>query len=513
MRQPNTNYYAIEWERLYDRILTIKPLPEEGREERRARAKDDRFFFARTYLPHYFDREFGKMHRELAAFIDGLDGWPGLAIMARDHGKTSLCTVNETLWRLLEGHSKFAIVGSEVKDRAEQLARLVRLELEANARIKQDYGEQKSFNQWEEGDFVLRNGAVVRALGRGSAWRGHIYRARRPDWVVIDDLESKKNVRNPKMVQERIEWLRAEVFPAVKMDGGQLLIVGNKFSKRSALARLAENKEGEYRFRVFEAGAELRNGSPAWPQKFSPENLKKMREIMGLANYAAEMLNKPTDEGVLVKEDWIKWISPDAVPSIGTLRVHGFLDPSATASEASDFKALVTVGVAEDGMRYVLDSWIRRASPKEMLNAVYDHFKRFRHERIGMEKNMLHDFLRDSVRDAERRYGYAVPWQAVLHSENKELRISRIGPSFERQDEWCFVRGSDNETLVEQLCFYGSPGMNDDGPDALAGCEEMRACAWRAAGVPAAEKRNWLDDYQATSRDILGAQPGRMALR
>lgn len=513
-RGTSLNFYMQEWERQYERILSVKPLPEEGREERIKRATADRFYFAKTYLPHYFDCEFGKMHRDLGAFIDGLEGWPGLAIVSRDHGKTSLCTVSETLWRLLTGRSKFAIIGSEVKNRAKQLARLPRLELEANARIAQDFGEQRTLGQWEEEDFVLRNGAVVRALGRGSAWRGHIYRANRPDWVVIDDLESRKNVRNPKMVLERINWLRAEVFPAVKMDGGQLLIAGNKFSKRSAIARLAENKEGEYRFKVFEAGAELPDGSPAWPEKFTLENLKKMRAFMGPTNYGAEMLNRPTDEGVLVKGGWIKWILPDEIPSIGTLRVHGFLDPSATATEASDFKALVTVGIAEEGMRYVLDSWIQHASPKEMINAVYDRFQRFRHERIGMEKNMLHDFLRDSVRDGERRHGYAVPWQAVLHSENKELRISRIGPSFERQDEWCFVRGSDNETLVEQLCFYGDPGVNDDGPDALAGCEEMRSSAWRPAGMPADDKKDdYLQSYQATKQDILGIRPERTALR
>jgi len=502
-----------EWERLYDRILAVKPLPEEGREERVKHASADRFFFARTYLPHYFDCEFGKVHRDLGDFIDGLDGWPGLAILWRDGGKTSFCTVSETLWRLLTGRSKFTIIGSEVKDRAVQLARLPRLELEANARIIQDFGEQRTLGQWEEEDFVLRNGAVVRALGRGSPWRGHIFRANRPDWVVIDDLESRKTVRNPKMVQERIDWLRSEVFPAVKMDGGQLLILGNRFSKRSAISRLAENKEGEYRFKIFEAAAELPDGSPAWPERFSPEDLEKKREIMGPAIYAAEMLNRPTDEGVLVHDEWIRWIEPDEVPSRQALRVYGFLDPSATAKESSDFKALVTVGIDEDGMRYVLDSWLRKTSPKPTMDAVYTHFALYRHERIGMEENMLHDFLRESVKEAERRHRYAVPWQGVVHSENKELRVSRLGPSIER-GEWRFVRRGDNEKLVEQLLFFGEPGVNDDGPDALAGCEEMRSHAWRPAGMPAPEgTTDFLGGLQTTKRDILGARPGGMALR
>lgn len=506
------NYYTREWERLYDRILAVKPLPEEGREERVKRASADRFFFAKTYLPHYFDCEFGKMHRDLGKFIDQLEGYPGLAIVGRDHGKTSFCTVSETLWRLLTGRSKFTIIGSEVKDRAVQLARLPRLELEANARIIQDFGEQRTLGQWEEEDFVLRNGAVVRALGRGSPWRGHIYRANRPDWVVIDDLESKKNVRNPKMVQERIDWLRAEVFPAVKMDGGQLLIVGNMFSSRSAIARIAQNKEGEYHFKVFKASGEFPDGSPAWPERFSKKDLAKKREIMGLAAYGAEILNRPTDEGLIVKDEWIRWIMPDELPSRRTLRVFGFLDPSPTAKESSDFKALVSVAFAEDGKRYVLDSWIRKVTPKPMVDAVYQRFLLLRHERIGIEENMLHDFLRESVQDAERRHGFDIPWQGVVHTENKEIRISRLGPSIERS-EWVFVKGGgDNELLVEQLLFFGEPGVNDDGPDALAGCVEMRQGAWCPAGAPASEKRDWLGGLNATKQDILGV-PRRMELR
>ena len=247
------------------------------------------------------------------------------------------------------------------------------------------------------------------------------------------------------------------------------------FSRRCALARLFDNSDGEYVFDTFRFDALDARGNPAWPERFTREELDEKRRVMGGALFEAEFMNRPTDEEALVKKEWIKWVAPDEVPSLQALRVFGFLDPSVTAREASDFKAFVTVGFAPDATRYVLDSWIRRASPEAAMDAVYEGFKKFRHERIGMEQNMLHDFLRESVRAAERRWDFAIPWQGVVHRESKEIRVSRIAPSLER-GEWRFVKGAGNNALLaEQLLFYGTPGTHDDGPDALAGCEEMRA--------------------------------------
>ncbi len=467
-------------ERLAARISKTLPLPPEGKAERLALAENDVFYFCATYLPHYFDAPFGEMHRRLDAFVEESEK-PALVVLPRGHGKTSFLTVAKTIHKLLFKTRRFAVIGSDTLSRAKNLADLVRLEFEFNERLKQDFGAQKTHAQWERDNFVLRNGAVLRALGQGSPWRGHNYQGARPDWVVVDDLEDLKNTRNAAIVERRIAWLRATVYPAVKDDGGRLLVAGNLFSVRCALARLAANRDGEYRFRALQMSAEEKGGAPAWPERFTKKMLADKKDFMGGAAYAAEYLNLPSDEGVLIKPDWIAWMKPEEAPTFEAKNVVSFLDPSPTGSESSDFKALVVL--ARHGKKnYVLWSWIRKASIGEMWDAQFSAYDTFNMFRVGMEKNMLHDFLRESVADAEAARGTRLPWIGVMHRDKKADRISKLSPAFER-GEFVFLRAGDNEALMDQLVFFGAPGTHDDGPDALAGAYDLLARGERRIGV------------------------------
>ncbi|UCF80429.1 MAG: hypothetical protein JSV08_07930 [Acidobacteriota bacterium] len=449
----------------------LSPLPRKGRSACIARARTDALHFKRIYLPHYFDCEFAPFHRKLQGEIERESRALLLVAGSRDHGKSSFVTIGDTVRRVVLGKTRLAVIGSGTLDRALQFLRAVRMELESNPRIRQDFGDHVGKANWGDKEFNTYRGVRVLALGRKGQWRGLLH-VRRPDWVVIDDLERRDNVGNKRIVDERIRWLQSDVYGAYR---GKCVVLGNLFSRRCALARLFDNSDEEYVFDKFRFDALDACGAPTWPERFTREELDEKRRVMGSALFEAEFMNRPADEDALVKEEWIKWVAPDEVPSLQALRVFGFLDPSVTAREASDFKAFVTVGFAPDATRYVLDSWIRRASPEAAMDAVYEGFKKFRHERIGMEQNMLHDFLRESVRAAELRWGFAVPWQSVVHREAKEIRVSRIVPSLER-GEWRFVKEvGNNALLAEQLLFYGAPGTHDDGPDALAGCEEMRA--------------------------------------
>jgi len=57
----------------------------------------------------------------------------------------------------------------------------------------------------------------------------------------------------------------------------------------------------------------------------------------------------------------------------------------------------------------------------------------------------------------------------VTHKVAKEARIISLSPLLER-GKIRFIRGhSDQELLIEQLLYFPSKTINDDGPDALEG--------------------------------------------
>jgi predicted phage terminase large subunit-like protein len=66
-----------------------------------------------------------------------------------------------------------------------------------------------------------------------------------------------------------------------------------------------------------------------------------------------------------------------------------------------------------------------------------------------------------------------LPIKGVTHRIAKETRVAVLSPMFER-GKIRFIRGhSDQEKLIEQLLYFPSRTLHDDGPDALAGAVQL----------------------------------------
>jgi predicted phage terminase large subunit-like protein len=69
-----------------------------------------------------------------------------------------------------------------------------------------------------------------------------------------------------------------------------------------------------------------------------------------------------------------------------------------------------------------------------------------------------------------------LPVKGVTHRIAKETRVAGLSPLMER-GKIRFIRGhSDQELLVEQLLYFPSKTLHDDGPDALAAAVALTEC-------------------------------------
>ena len=142
-------------------------------------------------------------------------------------------------------------------------------------------------------------------------------------------------------------------------------------------------------------------------------------------------------------------------------------DPSTKRGESNDYKAINTIGVDDDGIIYVLDAFIRKCSVDTMARTVYSRYEEFHPLGIGFEDNGLGEFAQSPFELVAKDKKYQLPIKFEPHTIAKEARIGRLSPFIER-GIIRFQKGhSDQDLLVEQLIYYPSPTVNDDGPDAL----------------------------------------------
>lgn len=463
MRLSKREYWR-EVQEILRLIRTVQPFEDtsaKARKERKQRAKKDKLWFFRTYFPHYFTLPFCEMHREVVRLMDTRgEGVPATVVVAapRGHGKSTLVSLAYPIHQILFQGAHFIVLVSATADMAERFVMRIRLEFENNVRIRTDFGDLRG-HPWSDEELVA-NQVMVWARGSGQALRGAVYGPYRPDLFILDDVETDELVRNPRRVERLKKWILGTVYPAMAKDG-LLFMIGTKLSRRSVLAQFLEDKtwlHAEYRAIITD--------KPLWQEKFTIDQLNAMKEKMGTLDFNREYMNDPRDEEGMFKQEWIQYYEPETL-SMDQLSIYAALDPSVGAGESSDYKAFVTIGVDPDGIIYVLDAWIRKASIEEMIRMVYAKWHQYRHLVIGIETNVFQRVLLNLFDMEARKRAQWLPLKEVQHSIAKEARIVRLSPLIER-GVIRFAKGhSDQDLLIEQLIYFPSSTVNDDGPDAL----------------------------------------------
>lgn len=447
----------------------------QARQERREQSRDDAFYFMRTYLPHYCATEFAPFHDKLIELLDRRPDpdevlVPVAVAAPREFAKTTITSFGYVLHQICHQLRHFIIIGSDTEDLASDLTGYIYLELLYNERIRADFGDLVREN-WAVDDLVTTNDVRLKARGRGQRLRGLKHKQWRPDLVILDDLENDKNVKNPRLVKEVLDWIKNTVYPGID-SGGNLFIIGTILARRSALDIILKGEEEpwqHWRRSIYRA---IENGDSIWPARHPLHKLLEQKKMMGSLAFNREKMNDPVDEEGMFQESWIRYYHPSEL-SPG-LAVAGWFDPSVEARASADFKAIVTVGLdLQEMIFYVLDAWIKRASIEQALAAAYTRHHHYGFKIFGIEDNLFQKLLiRDFDREASERKEY-LPIRGLTNTLNKETRIAGLSPLVER-GRIRFARGQgDQDLLLEQLLFFPSPTVNDDGPDALEGAVRL----------------------------------------
>lgn len=441
------------------------------------RGRHDLLYFCKTYLPHYFPVEFGDFHNEWEELSEMRDE-VALVAAPREHAKSTFWSFAIPIRNIAYGTKKFQLIISDTNDQAVGFTLPIRLELEDNIRLRHDFGNLRG-GTWKSGDFTTSNGTKTLARGKGEKVRGLKNRQYRPDFAVVDDFENDENVENPKLVKKGMRWLKRAVIGS--MGAGFLFVmVGNLFHPKSVLSQLIAEKDAEgnplYVSRVYRAWIEYGKPEqrPLFPALWPPERLEKKKRTMGTRDFNAEMMNLTGDDDSPFQESWFKYFDRLEIPQT-PMEIVTFVDPSAKNGESNDFKGIVTVGLDRPQMIFrCLHATIRHLSVGEMFRAVYAQHDVYGGSVVGIEENMLHDFLHEAISNYAKSVGRYLPWIGVHHSNNKEARIIGTLSYLVEHQKIEFEKGhSDQDLLVEQLIYINNKNINDDGPDALEGAVSL----------------------------------------
>jgi phage terminase large subunit-like protein len=451
------------------------------------RVRNDYAYFVEYYFPHYCtDEDTGefipcaKFHIAAAKKILREKNLSAVFKWARGHAKSTHMDVMIPMWlkcQKIKELNVMVVVGKS-EDNAIKLLGDLQAELQFNKRYAHDFGEQYNSGSWEEGNFVTKDGCAFFALGRGQSPRGLKYRSKRPNYIVIDDLDDDELCENPKRVRKLTHWVREALYGTMGGKGGRFIMVGNLINKCSVLANMIKIKS----FHVSEVNIINNQGEVSWPEYWTQQRIDKIREDMGYVGFERECMNNPINEGTIFRHDWIKYKKLCRLQDYDM--IVAYCDPSWKNNEKSDFKAVKVWGRPRKGLKnyshtelHQLFAFVRRCSVSEMVRWMYDLNERLPdgvYCNYYMEANFMQDLILDEFTTEGNLRGYQLP--IIPDKEvkgDKYARIESISPLWERGFVFYNIDLKDDPDTVtgleQTLAFEKGASAHDDSPDADAG--------------------------------------------
>lgn len=466
----------------------------------------DLLFFARTYFPHYIRPkvvdgkevpvEPAKLHHwfagELVSMLKDEDSINIAVAAARGDAKSTYCLIL-LLYVICHSLKHFMINISDILDVAAIAVEGVKVELESNPRLAYDFPDVVGQGRvWRAGEIVTRNKIKLLAKGVGGRLRGLRHGARRPDLILLDDIENDENVESPMQRDKRTSWLNKAVDnlgeAGAKCD---TVYVGTILHFDSTLKRTMDNPvwtsrvfpaiermpdradlwdqweevfraDGMAAAREFYRAHQVAMGKGAvlsWPDKRSLLELMEKKLKSGDDAFASEYQQSPLPKDAMFKALTF-WVD-----RLAGWQFFASCDPSlGKKGQGRDPSALLVGGInREDGRLDVVEADIRRRVPSLIIDRMILLQQEFNCIAWFVESVQFQEFFRtQAMKEAATRH-VPMPCFPVNPVADKELRIQRLEPAI--RDGLIRLHAS-QKTLIDQLKQFPKAD-HDDGPDAL----------------------------------------------
>lgn len=465
----------------------LKALPrlnDKDRQNRILKAKDDFRFFVLTYLSHHL----GEIKKETSFFRMWVyNELPSILVKTnkieikayRGAAKTTLVSRLLTLWQILNGNKRYAIIISSTLDLAKEGIDLLKTELEDNANLIHDFNI-KPFNVWssEEISFMIDNVACkIKSFGAGKKIRGTNFLSIRPDLIICDDIENDENIESKSQRDKLYKWFNKAILklPSRLNPSYNVIIVGTTLHYDSLLKRIEKRSDFVgYNFPlIIKMPSNLDNLTKENLSAFKPrgcildDTSLNIKEILSdfledKASFYSEFQNEPLDKENAPLSNYTTYINLPA--HIDSCYIG--IDPS-LGKKRGDYFALSQLFYNKKESKIYASAKGYKISPDKMIDKILTLYMKTKKITanivIACEEVAFQEFFKNELKKKFLKHDLFTPIIGIKSNTNKEIRLDSLAPLLSEGD--LLVYENDN-LLKEELDTYPK-GIHDDLIDSI----------------------------------------------
>ncbi len=428
------------------------------------------------YFPKFYTSEPALFHIRATKRILNHPEWYEVRSWSRELSKTGR-TMMEVMYLILTGKKRNVLMVANSYDNALRLLLPYKVHLEVNPRIINDYGAQESIGKWEAGEFVTKKKVSFRALGAGQSPRGTRNDAVRPDVILIDDIDTDEECRNPERIKTKMRWIEQALYPTRSVSEPLLWIAnGNIIAEYCCITEMGKLADIHEVINIRD-----QEGKSTWPSKNTEAFIDRALSKMSWASIQKEYYNNPVVEG-----DTFKELTYGSVPNLNSCdEVLIYADPATSNRNKGKGASHKSVGIiARKGLQYYLYKvWLDVMSNAEFIDSLYAASFILREKgisfKVHIENNTLQNpfyeqVLLPLIRQQGQAIGYMIP--ITPDDRKKGEKYTRIEATLEplnRLGQLILNKKEEKDPHMKRMhsqMLGVSPNQKImDGPDMLQG--------------------------------------------
>lgn len=349
-------------------------------------------------------------------------------------GKSTLVSTYFPAWYLGKNPDREVVVASYSADLAVGFGRSTRNLVRQNE-YKNLFKVSLAEDSRSVGNWHTEKGGSYIAVGVGGALTG-----KGADLMIIDDPIKGREEANSDTVRTALwDWYRSTAYTRLSPIGA-IVICQTRWTDDDLVGRLLEmgdEKADQWEIINFESIATQdseyrKTGEALWPNRFPLERLEEIRANIGPYEWASLHQQDPVDvEHQEFKKQWFKHRPAEEVKGYGT-RNFLTIDTAISEKASGDFTGWVENYVDQEG-NWNIAAKRFRVSPGFLINMLFDSFREHQWEKIGIEKTIYLQSIKQFMDDEMRKRGVYLPIVELEHRQQaKEVRIRGLIPRYER---------------------------------------------------------------------------------
>lgn len=458
----------------------------------RTAALSSLYVFSKAVLG--YDKLVKRVHGPVCQALQDI-GRPRVNItMPRKFYKSTVASICYPIWRVLHDHNCTLLLAMNTVDNAKLKLKELQNHFVSNAMFKACFPEviPDDFSRnWSAESCTIPRTSLKGTPTFSVAGATTTVVSRAVDEIIMDDLLSAREdgatgdtvLPGVREIDQAIWWYKKSMSLLNDVEHGRLLNIGTRWAEKDLVEYVLRTS---VRFRDNNISIEAKNshGEAIMPEWYPIEALNEIEETQGSTLFNLWYMNKAVDPKEVVfrlDEDQNFYQAADYDADwYKKLRVYMAVDLAFSNKAKADNTAIVTVGVDDANVRYVLDVRYGHYQPTETIDLLFSLYETWKPRVIGIEAVAAQELLTKLLPHFMRERGVALPIEPLKRgAQAKEYRITLALEPWVQQRMLKLPRGMAKPLEVEMRDFRLDKKRrgHDDALDALADAVQLSRAA------------------------------------